>query len=37
MFANDMTMASVNDPVTAGGLLHALVGTIIMVGVALNN
>jgi phosphate transport system permease protein len=35
MFANDMTMASVNDPVTAGGLLHALVGTIIMVGVAL--
>jgi len=35
MFTNDMTMASVNDPVTAGGLLHALVGTIIMVGVAL--
>lgn len=35
MFTNDMTMASVNDPVTAGGLLHALLGTIIMVGVAL--
>ena len=35
MFANDMTMASVNDPVKSGGLLHALVGTIIMVGVAL--
>jgi phosphate transport system permease protein len=35
MFANDMTMASVNDPVESGGLLHALVGTIIMVGVAL--
>jgi len=35
MFANDMTMASVNDPVQSGGLIHALVGTIIMVGVAL--
>jgi phosphate transport system permease protein len=35
MFANDMTMASVNDPVNAGGLLHALIGTIIMVGVSL--
>jgi phosphate transport system permease protein len=35
MFTNDMTQASVNDPVTSGGLLHALVGTIIMVGVAL--
>jgi phosphate transport system permease protein len=35
MFTNDMTQASVNDPVQAGGLLHALVGTIIMVGVAL--
>ena len=35
MFANDMTLASVNDPVQAGGLLHALVGTIIMVGGAL--
>ena len=35
MFANDMTQASVNDPGTSGGLLHALVGTIIMVGGAL--
>ena len=35
MFANDMTQASVNDPVQAGGLIHALVGTIIMVGGAL--
>ena len=35
MFTNDMTLASVNDPVQAGGLLHALVGTLIMVGVAL--
>jgi phosphate transport system permease protein len=35
MFANDMTMASVNDPVQAGGLLHAIVGTILMVGGAL--
>jgi phosphate transport system permease protein len=35
MFANDMTQASVNDPVTSGGLLHALVGTILMVGGAL--
>ena len=35
MFTNDMTLASVNDPVTSGGLLHAIVGTILMVGVAL--
>jgi phosphate transport system permease protein len=35
MFSNDMTMASVNDPVQAGGLLHAIVGTLIMVGGAL--
>ena len=35
LFANDMTQASVNDPVQSGGLLHALVGTIIMVGGAL--
>jgi phosphate transport system permease protein len=35
MFTNDMTLASVNDPVQSGGLLHALVGTIIMVGGAL--
>jgi phosphate transport system permease protein len=35
MFTEDMTQASVNDPVQAGGLLHALVGTILMVGGAL--
>ena len=35
MFTNDMTLASVNDPVQSGGLLHALVGTLIMVGGAL--
>jgi phosphate transport system permease protein len=35
MFTNDMTQASVNDPVTSGGLLHALVGTVLMVGGAL--
>ena len=35
MFTNDMTMAGVNDPVTSGGLLHALIGTLIMVGGAL--
>jgi phosphate transport system permease protein len=35
MFTNDMTQASVNDPVTSGGLLHALIGTLIMVGGAL--
>jgi phosphate transport system permease protein len=35
MFTNDMTMASVNDPVTSGGLIHALIGTLIMVGGAL--
>jgi phosphate transport system permease protein len=35
MFTNDMTQASVNDPVQSGGLLHALLGTIIMVGGAL--
>jgi phosphate transport system permease protein len=35
MFTNDMTQASVNDPVQAGGLLHALLGTLIMVGGAL--
>jgi phosphate transport system permease protein len=35
MFTNDMTMAGVNDPVTSGGLLHALIGTLLMVGGAL--
>lgn len=31
----DMALASVNDPIAQGGLLHALVGTVIMVGGAL--
>ena len=31
----DMALASVNDPISSGGLLHALVGTIIMVSGAL--
>ena len=31
----DMALASVNDPIANGGLLHALVGTIIMVSGAL--
>jgi phosphate transport system permease protein len=35
MFTADMTQASVNDPTDSGGLLHALLGTLIMVGVAL--
>jgi phosphate transport system permease protein len=35
MFSNDMTQASVNDPVQAGGLIHAIIGTLIMVGVSL--
>lgn len=35
MFTNDMTQASVNDPVQSGGLIHALLGTLIMVGGAL--
>lgn len=32
---NDMALNSVNDPITQGGLLHALVGTAIMVFIAL--
>jgi len=35
MFTEDMTQASVNDPVGSGGILHALLGTLIIVGVAL--
>lgn len=35
LLTKDMALASVNDPITDGGLLHALVGTIIMVGGAL--
>lgn len=35
LLTKDMALASVNDPIANGGLLHALVGTIIMVGGAL--
>jgi len=35
ILTNDMALASVNDPIATGGLLHALVGTVIMVGGAL--
>ena len=35
MFFHDMALNSVNDPVNSGGLLHALVGTFIMVTGAL--
>ena len=35
ILTNDMALASVNDPIATGGLLHALVGTILMVGGAL--
>ena len=35
MFIHDMALNSVNDPINSGGLLHALVGTFIMVTGAL--
>jgi len=35
ILTEDMALASVNDPIANGGLLHALAGTIIMVGGAL--
>lgn len=35
MFAQDMTQNGPNDPLGQGGLLHALIGTFIMVGIAL--
>jgi phosphate transport system permease protein len=35
LFTNDMSVTSVNDPVANGGLLHAITGTIILVGIAL--
>lgn len=35
LLTKDMALASVNDPIATGGLLHALLGTIIMVGGAL--
>jgi phosphate transport system permease protein len=35
LFLSDMSMATPTDPLTNGGLLHAIVGTIIMIGGAL--
>jgi phosphate transport system permease protein len=35
LFTNDMSAASVNDPLGSGGLLHAIVGTMVMVLLAL--
>lgn len=35
LVTQDMSLNSVNDPIASGGLLHALVGTILMVGGAL--
>lgn len=35
LLTHDMSLNSVNDPIASGGLLHALVGTTLMVGGAL--
>ena len=35
MFLKDMSVNGPNDPLGQGGLLHALIGTFIMVGIAL--
>lgn len=35
IFINDMSMATPTDPLESGGLLHAIVGTLIMIGGAL--
>jgi len=35
LFTNDMSLNSVNDPLGNGGLLHAIIGTFIMVAIAL--
>ena len=35
LFTQDMTQATVNDPIQNGGMLAAIVGTVIMVGLAL--
>jgi phosphate transport system permease protein len=35
MFTKDMTLNGPNDPLGQGGLLHALIGTFIMVGIGL--
>jgi phosphate transport system permease protein len=35
IFVNDMSMATPTDPISNGGLLHAIIGTLIMIGGAL--
>ncbi|MBP7903309.1 MAG: phosphate ABC transporter permease PstA [Candidatus Planktophila sp.] len=35
IFTNDMSLATPTDPLTNGGLLHAIVGTLLLVSVAL--
>ncbi|MFM8844163.1 MAG: phosphate ABC transporter permease PstA [Actinomycetota bacterium] len=35
LFTHDMSMATPSDPITSGGLLHALLGTTLLVSVAL--
>ena len=35
LFTQDMSQATVNDPITNGGMLAAMLGTLIMVGLAL--
>jgi phosphate transport system permease protein len=35
IFVNDMALATATDPLTNGGLLHAITGTLMLVGVAL--
>lgn len=35
LLTNDMALATPSDPITSGGLLHAIVGTFILVSVAL--
>jgi phosphate transport system permease protein len=35
IFVNDMAMATPTDPISNGGLLHAIVGTLLMIGGAL--
>jgi len=35
LLTNDMAMATPSDPITSGGLLHAIIGTFLLVSVAL--
>lgn len=35
IFTNDMSLATATDPLTSGGLLHAIVGTLLMISAAL--